>query len=395
MDKDKDIFSKLVEKAKINKLSEREQRAMFLAVDTYVENNPIYIKDANAAPSPEKVNTKFGNKFTRPVPSPFTQITQTRFQAFISSWHVRSFQTAIAVFVIMIFGVGGSSIAAQNSLPGNFLYPIKVNINEGLKVVLLSGPARASYEVERVKTRIGEAKELVAQNKMTDEIQNELAVRVSSHVSSVQKDIDTLTQKGDLKVAFEISSDLENSLSETVVASAASINEIIEVPLVASVAVRESTEDQISDLQVNDESTKAIALAKFDAVKKIVQTIDEQTLATASFSATMSTTVAPAVSALSVSAPSTNSNINAKAKGLAATPVATTTVKSTDKLAEVRELLLAGEEKLNAQEYDSAFSLFKHAHDLAQQIQGATDVTDPTNPKDGNPKDPNFIGELL
>lgn len=372
MQNEKDIFSKLVEKAKTNSLTEREKRALFLAVDTYVENNPIYIKE-NAA---ENATTS-APTFTRPqrsIPSPFMSGFGDRFQSFVSSWHIHSFKTVIAVFVIMIFGVGGSSLAAQGSLPGNFLYPIKVNINEGIKTAILSGPARTAYEVERVKIRIEEAKQLVAQDKFTPQVQEQLATRLTSHVESVQKDINTLTKKGDLKVAFEISTDLEHSLEESQasvaelsneavsdekLASINEISEIISVPLEISVVVRESTEDQISTLQTNDESTKAIALAKLDSVKKIVEKIDMETIAQADVSTMMLKAVAVAPAAATASATATS---------------ASTTPAPVDPLAEVRTLIQQGEERLAAEEYNAAFSLFKEANDLAEKIQIGAEI---------------------
>lgn len=379
MQNEKDIFSKLVEKAKTNSLTEREKRALFLAVDTYVENNPIYIKE-----SASENATAGAPVFTRPqhsIPSPFMSGFGDRFQSFVSSWHIHSFKTVVAVFVIMIFGVGGSSLAAQNSLPGNFLYPIKVNINEGIKTAILSGPARASYEVERVKIRIDEAKQLVAQDKFTPQVQEQLATQLTSHIESVQKDINTLTKKGDLKVAFEISTDLEHSLeesqasviqlsNETVsdqkLASINEISEIISVPLEISAVVRESTEDQISTLQANDESTKAIALAKLDSAKKIVERMDMETITQAD----VSTVMLKAVTVTSVAA-----DVDAIASTTATSALKTTA--PVDPLAEVRTLIQQGEEKLAAEEYNAAFSLFKEANDLAEKIQMGVKIEGP------------------
>jgi hypothetical protein len=281
MKTDKDIFSKLVEKAKTNSLTEREQRALFLAVDTFVENNPIYIKENAAENATDHSGKRVGQaagapSFTRPqrsIPSPFMSGFGDRFQSLVSSWHIHSFKTVIAVFVIMIFGVGGSSLAARGSLPGNFLYPVKVNINEGIKTAVLSGPARTAYEVERVKIRIEEAKQLVVQDKFTPRVQEQLATRITSHVENVQKDITTLAKKGDLKVAFEISSDLEHSLEESQASVAELSNDTVsDVKLASIQEINEIISVSTTIISFTFTSSLITSCRSLDRPRRIVKT---------------------------------------------------------------------------------------------------------------------------
>src|SRR3989344_5828705 len=260
-----DIFLKIAEKAKSAKLTERERETLFLTVDTYVGSNK--------------------SQSSRPIKSPFAM---GGVLPFVSSWHAHGTRMAIVVLMLVIFGAGGTSLAAQNSLPGDFFYPIRVNVNEEIRAIFLSGSARSEYEVERAKKRVEEAKELVVQNRMSPEIQDKIATRLNSHIARVQRDIDDLTQKGELKTAFEISSDMEASLaeSETFVSELpqseisdeelASINGIIRGPREASIMTREKTESQILTLQTNDENTRIIAEAKFESVKKIIQSIEDE-----------------------------------------------------------------------------------------------------------------------
>ena len=171
-----DIFLKIAEKAKSAKLTERERETLFLTVDTYVGSNK--------------------SQSSRPIKSPFAM---GGVLPFVSSWHAHGTRMAIVVLMLVIFGAGGTSLAAQNSLPGDFFYPIRVNVNEEIRAIFLSSSARSEYEVERAKKRVEEAKELVVQNRMSPEIQDKIATRLNSHIARVQRDIDDLTQKGELK----------------------------------------------------------------------------------------------------------------------------------------------------------------------------------------------------
>ena len=375
MNNEQDIFMKLVEKAKTAKLTERERATLFLAVDTYVKNNKL--------------------KWLRPMESPFAPFAINGVRSFVSSWHIHSLRTAIVALVLVIFGAGGTSLAAQNSLPGDFFYPIRVNVNEEIRAVFLSGSARSEYEVVRAKKRVEEAKELIVQNKMSPEIQKKIVMKLNSHISRVQKDIDALTQKGELKTAFEISSDLETSLveGETSVSELpqdevsdeelASINDIIRGPRKASIMSREKTESQILTLQANDENTRAIAEAKFEAVKKILQTIEDGILfgqkklidtgAEAGTKFKTETEIEAETKTEIETKIETDAEfeteIEVEIKSEIETGAEVQTDMDFDQLKRVRELLKKGEEKLISMEYNQAFTLFKEAYELAQAIQ--------------------------
>lgn len=360
MNNEQDIFIKLAEKAKTVKLTERERATLFFAVDTHVKNNK--------------------SKWLLPVRSPF--VIKTSIRSFISAWHIQSLRTAVVFFALVILGAGGTSLAAQNSLPGDFFYPFRVNVNEEIRSVLLSGQARSEYEVARAKKRVEEARELVVQNKMSPEIRNKISARLNSHVSRVQKDIDDLTQKGELKTAFEISNNLEVSLAEgeTFVSALspdevsseelASINGIIRGPREASIATREKTESQILTMQVNDENIRIIAEAKFEAVKKIIQSIEDKILfgrknlidaetGEMETEAEVDFNVKVEITADTDTDADTETEPEAEVQGNL----------NFGQLKSVRELLKKGEEKLIGAEYEQAFVLFREAYELALAIQ--------------------------
>ena len=93
-----------------------------------------------------------------------------------SPWTVYSFRMwiernrwsyiAIALLIVLVAGTGVAS-AAQSSLPGDALYPIKTDVTEPLRVALAPTPeAKAQVEASIATTRLEEAETLAAQGKL-------------------------------------------------------------------------------------------------------------------------------------------------------------------------------------------------------------------------------------
>ncbi len=343
MNNEKDIFSKLVEKAKTTSLSEREKTTLFSAVDSFVKKNPIFVATTDTVPA-------------SPIKSPFMA---GNFQSVISLFHIHSLRAAaVVIMFFVVVGAGGTSFAAQNSLPGDILYPIMVNINEGVKSALLSGTAQIEYEVKRAKNRVEEAKKLVVEDRLSPEIKDQISVRLSSHVFKVQKEVENLAKSGksgDLKTAFVISNDLETSLETDGV-----IKDILSEPHKASVISKENAENQILAVKTDDD-VKVIAEAKLESAKRALQSVEGK-IVTGEIS--LMTVSAPA----SVTAPTADSIQPVDTKSAKTSTVAgeIEVVTVVDPLIHARELIRLGEEKLKNQQYTEAFALFKEAYGLVQ-----------------------------
>lgn len=76
---------------------------------------------------------------------------------------------AIAAFVIVLLVAStGVSFAAENTLPGDLLFGVKVNVNEELKSALISNStAKMKYEKERVVRRVVETETLMKKKALT------------------------------------------------------------------------------------------------------------------------------------------------------------------------------------------------------------------------------------
>lgn len=103
----------------------------------------------------------------------------------LNSFYLRSFAGVFSVF--LIFGV---SIIAERSVPGDFLYPVKVQINEEVRSSLSLSPyAKVAWETERLERRITEARLLASEGKLTNEAQEKVAQAVKSHTDAAQREI--------------------------------------------------------------------------------------------------------------------------------------------------------------------------------------------------------------
>jgi|GEM_PF-5236769 len=376
MNNELDFFKTLVEKAKEISLTERERSKLFSAVDSFIERNPIQLENFV-----EKPKADVG--FTHP------RFFKRDFYHF-SYFQMHGFRTVGALLLLAVFGTG-TSFAAQGAVPGDILYPIKVNINEGIKAALLSGVERSEFDVSLIKTRIEEAKTLAVRNELSDKKQAEITTRIDTYVSQVQDNLENLTEKGDLMAAFEISSKLEATLEESEVKSseptsdpltteqAVIVEKIVKGPRKISTQVREETENKIYTLQTNDEDTLAIAQTKFESVKKSLGEIEEKIFIGLGASAETSTMAATTLETTEVTetldtdvaivTPTPVTSL-AKTKTVVATDSDTEFADDTElSLPYVYELLRQGEIMMANKEYNEAFRLFREAYSMTELIK--------------------------
>lgn len=93
----------------------------------------------------------------KPIISPFSK-----------SWNFVARNYATVVSSALIFVLAGSiSAAAENSIPGNILYPVKINITEPMRDLVKTTPEESAiWQIEKVNRRIEEAEILAAQQRL-------------------------------------------------------------------------------------------------------------------------------------------------------------------------------------------------------------------------------------
>ena len=121
--------------------------------------------------------------------------------------------TIIAVLLVAVLTGGGVSVVAENSLPGDLLYPVKININENVVAVFsLTAKAKAEWEVKRVERRLGEAVKLAEKGELKGDVLTKIESNFSAHADRVESRIKMLEEKGDSRAAVELAEKFETSL---------------------------------------------------------------------------------------------------------------------------------------------------------------------------------------
>jgi hypothetical protein len=102
-----------------------------------------------------------------------------------------SFHPYAIIAGLLIVALGGSSAGAaslaEQALPGDLLYPIKVNINEEVRAALATTPEKkADVALARAEKRINELNTLAARGELSEEVRAEIDNRIDEHVHDAE-----------------------------------------------------------------------------------------------------------------------------------------------------------------------------------------------------------------
>ncbi|TAK57722.1 hypothetical protein EPO17_01190 [Patescibacteria group bacterium] len=118
---------------------------------------------------------------------------------------------ALAVLFLMLTGVVGA--AAQDTLPGDALYPVKIHLNEKLKSFISIGPeSQARVQAEFAERRMQEVEKLAETNMLTPEIEASVKSDFNAHIQAVNKNVEILESSGDAKAGKKVHAELKESL---------------------------------------------------------------------------------------------------------------------------------------------------------------------------------------
>lgn len=158
---------------------------------------------AARAPSAEGARQHFVSSVFQYVafPSPFS----------LEFFHRRIVAPAL-IAILILTGTGFTAYAAESALPGEFLYGVKVNVNEELyNTFLFSNAARLEWLSERAARRLEEANALAVagtlDTKKTAQVLKTLAMHVNEATALAAQ-----VAKTDPATALEASSELEATL---------------------------------------------------------------------------------------------------------------------------------------------------------------------------------------
>lgn len=137
----------------------------------------------------------------------------------ILSFNNRYLQAALGTFAVFVFIVVPT--VAEQAVPGDVLYPIKVRVNEEVRGSLTFSPTqKIEWETERLERRIAEVRLLESKGELTPETEAEAVKAVQAHAEAVQDGInklrDTDAEEASLaEVAFVSALDVQSSVLES------------------------------------------------------------------------------------------------------------------------------------------------------------------------------------
>ncbi len=132
---------------------------------------------------------------------------------FFSAFSLRIY-SGLSIALLLIVSIGGTAYAAENTLPGDILYSVKVGFTEPLQTALVpSERGKAAWNAILAERRLEEAAQLAAINKLTPSVQTELATNLTAHISATETHAAELERSGDTTGSLSVQSDLEARLT--------------------------------------------------------------------------------------------------------------------------------------------------------------------------------------
>ncbi|OGG41361.1 hypothetical protein A2837_02485 [Candidatus Kaiserbacteria bacterium RIFCSPHIGHO2_01_FULL_46_22] len=118
-----------------------------------------------------------------------------------------------AIMVIVLLAGGGTSYAAEAAVPGDVLYPVKIEVNENIRSAFaISNEAEAKLQARLAEERLEEAEELSARGELTTEHAAYLGLRIKAHYDEAKELSAEAAADGNQEASTTVRSSLEGSL---------------------------------------------------------------------------------------------------------------------------------------------------------------------------------------
>lgn len=129
------------------------------------------------------------------------------------SFSFKSFTTVTAALLIVTLTGTGISYAAEQALPGDLLYPVKVEVNERVVAGLIRDPEeQVRWLARRAERRLEEAEKLAEDAKLTEETEARIAAAFEAHAKEIDDRVTTLLTAKKPVEAAQLSMDFSASL---------------------------------------------------------------------------------------------------------------------------------------------------------------------------------------
>src|SRR3989344_2669850 len=127
--------------------------------------------------------------------------------------HFNLTKTMAILLIISLMVGGGVGLAAEQSLPGDSLYQVKIGMNEEVRGwLLVSEEAKANWEVERVQRRLEEAEQMTSRGSLNAETRAVIEANFEAQSERVRDRIAKFESKDNFNAAVGVSSNFEVAL---------------------------------------------------------------------------------------------------------------------------------------------------------------------------------------
>ena len=141
-------------------------------------------------------------------------LQRSGFLAFITknNFLYKSMAIAVVLLITMTAG-GGISFASESALPGDLLYPVKVEVNENIRSVFaVSKEAKVEWKVEQAERRLQEAEKLAVQGELEGSAAVTVETKFEQHTRAFDQIIAQFTAEGNAEATASAHSNLEAAL---------------------------------------------------------------------------------------------------------------------------------------------------------------------------------------
>lgn len=296
-------------------------------------------------------------------------------QTVIFSFLHKKYMFASLVVLLVVALGGGVSYAAEGTVPGQPLYPVKHLTEEVKAAITFSPKADAEWDTRRVERRLEEATVLASQGKLESTVQEQLSNDLKIQVQKTQKEIKNLEKNGNIEAAADLSARLQTALSvhESILTS---LEERIEH---ANDSQRKETEDD-NDERGQEHSTSTVATTSTLSIRrllpaKLLEQLKTDTNSAGAIKIEIEDKIKAQVNteaAASAKISSAKNKIAEVRKFLAEKEnnlSADAKQKAEAQLTKVDTLLTDAQTKFTAKDYQGAFVLAAKAHEQAQEVK--------------------------
>ena len=142
----------------------------------------------------------------RPIRS---HVTEAPEPGRVPSFFMRHSIPAFALVCVVVVG-GATAGAAEGSLPGDLLYPIKVHVNEELQGSIAFSPkAKADWAVDRAERRLEEAVTLSLSGQLDDVKRAEIDTNLDEHLKSAGENRQSLEAEHKVSEASDVETNIK------------------------------------------------------------------------------------------------------------------------------------------------------------------------------------------